>query len=162
MGAADNAVRLLSFSCLFFLDFLARSLVLARALTAFCSAVMTLEQAPPRPEDARGWGGGLAPVAEEKEVKVVVVDEPPPARLQAQRPLAPLQVTTHAPPPPMSVATGNVEPPPAYQPVMQPPQQVGNWEMSIFLDSRFFPFFLPFEKGKESRLNWLASNSPFK
>jgi hypothetical protein len=110
----------------FFLDFLARSLVLARALTAFCSAVMTLEQAPPRPEDARGWGGGLAPVAEEKEVKVVVVDEPPPARLQAQRPLAPLQVTTHAPPPPMSVATGNVEPPPAYQPVMQPPQQVGN------------------------------------
>jgi hypothetical protein len=127
MGAADNAVRLLSFFLLsFFLDFLARSLVLARALTAFCSAVMTLVQAPPRPEDARGWGGGLAPVAEEKEVKVVVVDEPPPARLQAQRPLAPLQVTTHAPPPPMSVATGNVEPPPAYQPVMQPPQQVGN------------------------------------
>ncbi|GJN10820.1 hypothetical protein PR202_ga28948 [Eleusine coracana subsp. coracana] len=85
--------------------------------------------APPRPEDARrrggGGGGGLAPVAEEKEVKVVVVDEPP-ARLQAQRPLAPLQVTTQAPPPPMTVASGAVEPPPppVYQPVMmQTPQQ---------------------------------------
>lgn len=97
-------------------------------------------QSPPRPEDARGRGA-LAPVAEEK---VVVVDEPPPARLQAQRPLAPLQVTTQAPPPPMSVASGAVEPPPqvpVYQPVMmQTPQQVhANVNLPGF--SPFFFFF---------------------
>ncbi|KAL6657454.1 hypothetical protein ACP70R_005234 [Stipagrostis hirtigluma subsp. patula] len=80
--------------------------------------------APPRQDDARA-----REAPEEREVKVVVVDQPPPApaRLQAQRPLAPLQVTTQAPPPPMSVASGAVEPPPqvaAYQPVLQqtPPQ----------------------------------------
>ncbi|KAL6841849.1 hypothetical protein ACP4OV_028361 [Aristida adscensionis] len=80
---------------------------------------------PPPQEDARARGA--APAAEEREVKVVVVDQQPapaPARLQAQRPLAPLQVTTQAPPPPMSVASGAVEPPPpAYQPVgVTPPQ----------------------------------------
>jgi hypothetical protein len=58
----------------------------------------------------------------------VVVEEPPPtvARLQAQRPLAPLQVTTQAAPTPMTVASGGVDqPPPAtYQPVMQTPPPV--------------------------------------
>ncbi|EEC82598.1 hypothetical protein OsI_27162 [Oryza sativa Indica Group] len=86
--------------------------------------------APPRGDvPERGRGGG-EPEAKEREVKVVVVDEPPGApvaRLQAQRPLAPLQVTTQAPPPPMSVASGGVEPPPqvaTFQPVMQTPPQV--------------------------------------
>lgn len=72
---------------------------------------------------------------------MVVVDQAPPpqaaARLQAQRALAPLQVTTQAPPPPMSVASGAVEPPPqvaAYQPVMQPPQQVGGNVHAQLLD----------------------------
>ncbi|OEL20468.1 hypothetical protein BAE44_0018513 [Dichanthelium oligosanthes] len=84
--------------------------------------------APPRQEAAPGRGAALAPVPEAVE-KVVVVDQAPPppvARLQAQRPLAPLQVTTQAPPPPMSVASGAVEPPPqvaAYQPVPQTTQQ---------------------------------------
>lgn len=72
--------------------------------------------APRREEVERGRGRAPAP-----EAKVVVVDEPPPAvaMLQAQRPVAPLQVTTQAPPPPMSVASGGVEPPPpvaTYQP----------------------------------------------
>ncbi|XP_040381654.1 CTL-like protein DDB_G0274487 isoform X2 [Oryza brachyantha] len=86
------------------------------------------------PERGRGGGGGRAPEGEpeakEREVKVVVVDEPPGApvaRLQAQRPLAPLQVTTQAPPPLIPVASGGVEPPPqvaTFQPVLQTPPQV--------------------------------------
>ncbi|CAM0907118.1 unnamed protein product [Alopecurus aequalis] len=53
------------------------------------------------------------------------MDEPAAAvasRLQTQRPLAPLQVTTQAPPPPMTVASGGADQPPpvaTYQPVMQ-------------------------------------------
>lgn len=85
--------------------------------------------APPRQESAPVRGAAPTPATEAVE-KVVVVDQAPPpqaaSRLQAQRPLAPLQVTTQAPPPPMTVASGAVEPPPqlaAYQPVMQPPQQ---------------------------------------
>jgi hypothetical protein len=80
-------------------------------------------------------------------VKVVVVDEPPGApvaRLQAQRPLAPLQGTTQAPPPPMSVASGGVEPPPqvaTFQPVMQTPPQVTkqmpNLLISFWLNLKF-------------------------
>ncbi|KAF0907334.1 hypothetical protein E2562_015834 [Oryza meyeriana var. granulata] len=94
------------------------------------------DNAAPRqdvPERGRGGRGPAPegePEAKEGEVKVVVVNEPPGApvaRLQAQRPLAPLQVTTQAPPPPMSVASGGVEPPPqvaTFQPVMQTPPQV--------------------------------------
>uniref|UniRef100_A0A0E0I531 Choline transporter-like protein n=1 Tax=Oryza nivara TaxID=4536 RepID=A0A0E0I531_ORYNI len=96
--------------------------------------------APPRGDvPERGRGGG-EPEAKEREVKVVVVDEPPGApvaRLQAQRPLAPLQVTTQAPPPPMSVASGGVEPPPqvaTFQPVMQTPPQVA----FVSLNSRVY------------------------
>ena len=63
---------------------------------------VTRLQAPSRQEAARDRGA--APEAVEK---VVVVDQAPPppvSRLQAQRPLAPLQVTTQAPPPPGSDA----------------------------------------------------------
>src|SRR4051812_40586139 len=81
-------------------------------------------QAPRHGEAERGAGRAPSP-----EVKVVVVDEPPPAvaRLQAQRPLAPLQVTTQAAPTPMTVASGGVDqPPPAanYQPAMRTPPPV--------------------------------------
>jgi hypothetical protein len=97
----------------------------------FLSLAVRRMQAPPRQESAPVRGAAPTPATVAVE-KVVVVDQAPPpqaaSRLQAQRPLAPLQVTTQAPPPPMTVASGAVEPPPqlaAYQPVMQPPQQVG-------------------------------------
>ncbi|KAG8079434.1 hypothetical protein GUJ93_ZPchr0007g5850 [Zizania palustris] len=86
--------------------------------------------APRQAEPERGRGPmAPAPEAKEREVKVVVVDEPPGpvVRQQAQRPLAPLQVTTQAPPPPMSVASGGVEPPPqvaTFRSLDQTPPQV--------------------------------------
>ncbi|KAI5008503.1 hypothetical protein ZWY2020_009551 [Hordeum vulgare] len=60
--------------------------------------------AAPRQGQQPERGRGRAPAPEQREVKVMVVDEPAAAvsRLQAQRPVAPLQVTTQAPPPPMS------------------------------------------------------------
>ena len=101
-------------------------LVGSLALTCADSMPVTRPQAPPRQEAARDRGA--APEAVEKVVVVDQASPPPVSRLQAQRPLAPLQVTTQAPPPPISVASGAVEPPPqvaAYQPVPLAPQQVG-------------------------------------
>jgi hypothetical protein len=88
-------------------------------------------QAPRQGEAERGRGRAPAPAPapEAREVKVVV-EEPPPAavaRLQAQRALPPLQVTTQAAPTPMTVASGGVDQPPPlanYQPVMQTPPPV--------------------------------------
>uniref|UniRef100_A0A453AV31 Choline transporter-like protein n=1 Tax=Aegilops tauschii subsp. strangulata TaxID=200361 RepID=A0A453AV31_AEGTS len=98
-----------------------------------------------QPDGARG----RAPAPEQREVKVVVMDEPPPAvsRLQAQRPVAPLQVTTQAPPPPMSVASGGEDPPPpaaAYPPLMQqtPPQPLASLNSRVYTNQITLCLFL--------------------
>lgn len=105
--------------------------------------------AAPRQGQQPDGGRGRAPAPEQQEVKVVVVDEPAAAvsRLQAQRPVAPLQVTTQAPPPPMSVASGGVDlPPPAatYQPVMQqtPPQPLASLNSRVYTNQITLCLFL--------------------
>ncbi|KAK1678312.1 hypothetical protein QYE76_039160 [Lolium multiflorum] len=104
--------------------------------------------APRQGEAERGRGRAPAPAPEAREVKVVV-EEPPPAavaRLQAQRALPPLQVTTQAAPTPMTVASGGVDQPPPlanYQPVMQtPPPPLASLNSRVYTNQISLCLFL--------------------
>ncbi|KAE8772853.1 CTL-like protein [Hordeum vulgare] len=149
MGAVDNnAVR-------FFLHppgKIAPCLISPPVVSEFASFCVlsggVCVQAPRQGQQPEG-GRGRAPAPEQREVKVMVVDEPAAAvsRLQAQRPVAPLQVTTQAPPPPMSVASGGADlPPPAatYQPVMQqtPPQPLASLNSRVYTNQITLCLFL--------------------